>query len=60
MDKNYNYFYFAVKDTRQEATGVSIKNIAKCFVELFDEAELEFLIRQLKNLKNDKRNKTNI
>jgi len=58
--KNNDYFYFAVKDTRQEATGVSIKNIARCFVELFDEAELSLLVREIRKQSiNSNEDKTN-
>ena len=60
---NKDYFYWAVKDTRQEATAVSIKEIAKSFVELFDEAELSLLIREIRkqsiNSNQDKQNGKN-
>ena len=41
-------FAEAVAMTRQESTGVSISDIAKCFKGQFDEEEIKQLIRELK------------
>ena len=41
------FFAETVAMTRQESTGVSIKDIAKCFKAQFDEVELKSLIKEL-------------
>ena len=41
-------FAEAVAMTRQEETGVSIQDVARCFKHQFDEAELESLIKELR------------
>lgn len=48
-EEDVNSFYEAVKATRIEGTGVSIKEIAKIFRDYFDDAELSALIRELTN-----------
>jgi hypothetical protein len=40
-------FANAVEDTRNEGTGVSIEDIAKCFRYQFDKAEIKSLITEL-------------
>ena len=41
------FFAECVGMTRQESTGVSIEDIAKCFKAQFDEVELKSLIKEL-------------
>ena len=43
------FFAEVVGSTRQESTGVSISDIAKCFRYQFDESELKALIKELQN-----------
>lgn len=45
------FFAETVAMTRQESTGVSIEDIAKCFKAQFDEAELKSLVKELTQLK---------
>ncbi len=45
--ENLNNFYTAVSDTRNEGTGVSIKEVAGIFREIFADGEVESLIKFL-------------
>lgn len=46
--ENVINFLEEVRKTRVEGSSVSIRDIAKCFKDSFDSAELEALIKELK------------